>query len=84
MTPQVTPEEITRMRDLALKIHELGKQIEHPADLLFALAVETAGEICTHFPRAQWGRLIHDHAKLIAKMAGEYAFITSTVPEKQN
>jgi hypothetical protein len=61
-----------RIRDYALRIHRLAGEVEHPADLLFALAVATAGHICQHFPREQWGQLAVEQLKLLIKMINEY------------
>jgi hypothetical protein len=68
----VNEEDVRRIRDLALKIHHLADEIEVPSDILFALAVATAGEICTKFPKAQWGQLAVDQLKLMLKMINEF------------
>src|SRR5262252_8106469 len=67
----VSEEDVRRIRELALKLHHLGGAIELPSDVLFALAVATAGEMCTRFPKDQWEQLIIGHVKLLLQMINE-------------
>jgi hypothetical protein len=61
-----------RIRDYAVRIHRLASEIEHPADLLFALAVATATHICAYYPREQWGQLAVEQLRLVLNMINEY------------
>lgn len=67
-----TQEDVDHIKNLALEIHHLSQEVEHPADLLFALAVATAGHICLKFPKEKWAPLAVDHLKLILKMINEF------------
>jgi hypothetical protein len=61
-----------RIRDYALRIHRMAAEVEHPADLLFALAVATAGHICMHFPKEKWAPIAVEQLKLLLQMINEY------------
>jgi hypothetical protein len=67
----MTPDE-ERIRDYALRIHRLAGEVEHPADILFALAVATATHICAHFPHDKWTPLAVEQLRLVLNMINEY------------
>jgi hypothetical protein len=87
MTQEATAEDVERIKDVALKFRQLALTLE-PADILFALAVVTAGHICTEYPKSIWGDLAVGQLKLTIKMINEYPTDASTPadipPPRQN